>query len=194
MSSSSSSSSEETVSKFRQLKDIMWIRETLEDLTAAEFALSVESETSTAGTTTLEGPSLSLSLSSSSQSSGGGGISSKSSSSSTVARKRKRAVDYEKLLGQLTTRVEDMTCEMLIEAEDMVADDGGENDNNNNNNNDDDDDEQEATAKSPTDSKPTTATTIPAAVDVGSTRLELKENKGMGRFVYSEQQREALLE
>lgn len=32
------------VSKFRKLKDIMWIREATEDLTAAEFACSVESE------------------------------------------------------------------------------------------------------------------------------------------------------
>lgn len=31
------------VSKFRKLKDIMWIREAVEDLTAAEFACSVDS-------------------------------------------------------------------------------------------------------------------------------------------------------
>jgi hypothetical protein len=31
-----------TVSKFRKLKDIMWIREAVEDVTAAEFACSVE--------------------------------------------------------------------------------------------------------------------------------------------------------
>lgn len=31
------------VSKFRKLKDIMWVREAIEDLTAAEFACSVES-------------------------------------------------------------------------------------------------------------------------------------------------------
>jgi hypothetical protein len=30
------------VSKFRKLKDIMWVREALEDLTAADFACSVE--------------------------------------------------------------------------------------------------------------------------------------------------------
>ena len=34
--------SDNPVSKFRRLKDFMWIRETLEDLTAAEFACSVE--------------------------------------------------------------------------------------------------------------------------------------------------------
>lgn len=32
------------VSKFRKLKDIMWIREAVEDVTAAEFACSVESQ------------------------------------------------------------------------------------------------------------------------------------------------------
>eukprot|EP00529_Nitzschia_sp_RCC80_P009773 CAMPEP_0113497642 /NCGR_PEP_ID=MMETSP0014_2-20120614/30738_1 /TAXON_ID=2857 /ORGANISM="Nitzschia sp." /LENGTH=796 /DNA_ID=CAMNT_0000391593 /DNA_START=268 /DNA_END=2658 /DNA_ORIENTATION=- /assembly_acc=CAM_ASM_000159 len=181
--SSSSSSSEETVSKFRQLKDIMWIRETLEDLTAAEFALSVESETATTSTT-MEGSSFSSSSSSSSSSAQqleSGSLSSSgssNSSSSSIARKKKRAVDYEKLLGQLTTRVEDMTCEMLIEAEDMVTDD--ENSDNN--------DDEEATAKNSADSK----STIYAAVT--STPLVLKENKGMGRFVYSEEQREALLE
>jgi hypothetical protein len=37
------------VSKFRQLKDIMWVRETVEDLTAAEFACSVESEKEESG-------------------------------------------------------------------------------------------------------------------------------------------------
>jgi hypothetical protein len=36
--------SDNPVSKFRKLKDIMWIREALEDLTATEFACSVESE------------------------------------------------------------------------------------------------------------------------------------------------------
>eukprot|EP00529_Nitzschia_sp_RCC80_P009350 CAMPEP_0113477032 /NCGR_PEP_ID=MMETSP0014_2-20120614/19990_1 /TAXON_ID=2857 /ORGANISM="Nitzschia sp." /LENGTH=797 /DNA_ID=CAMNT_0000370097 /DNA_START=561 /DNA_END=2954 /DNA_ORIENTATION=+ /assembly_acc=CAM_ASM_000159 len=182
--SSSSSSSEETVSKFRQLKDIMWIRETLEDLTAAEFALSVESETATTSTT-MEGSSFSSSSSSSSSSAQqleSGSLSSSgssNSSSSSIARKKKRAVDYEKLLGQLTTRVEDMTCEMLIEAEDMVTDD--ENSNNN-------DDDGEATAKKTTGSKST------ISVAATSMPLELKENKGMGRFVYSEDQREALLE
>lgn len=32
-----------STSRFRKLKDIMWVRETLEDLTAAEFACSIES-------------------------------------------------------------------------------------------------------------------------------------------------------
>ena len=32
----------DSVSKFRKLKDIMWIREAVEDVTAAEFACSVE--------------------------------------------------------------------------------------------------------------------------------------------------------
>jgi hypothetical protein len=37
------------VSKFRKLKDIMWVREAVEDLTAAEFACSVESEKEESG-------------------------------------------------------------------------------------------------------------------------------------------------
>jgi hypothetical protein len=36
--------SDNPVSKFRKLKDIMWIREAVEDLTATEFACAVGSE------------------------------------------------------------------------------------------------------------------------------------------------------
>ena len=39
-----SSISNDEASKFRRIKDIMWVRETLEDLTAAEFACSVEAQ------------------------------------------------------------------------------------------------------------------------------------------------------
>ena len=60
--------------KFRRLKDLMWIRETLEDLTTAEFASSLDA-------TQGEGQ-----------------------------RKRKRAVDYDKLLGQLDKRLKDLGC------------------------------------------------------------------------------------
>jgi hypothetical protein len=68
VSSSSSSSSTTATSRLRRLKDLMWIREAREDVTAAEFALSVE----------------------------------------RTSRVKKRAVDYEKLLGQLHRRLTDM--------------------------------------------------------------------------------------
>jgi hypothetical protein len=64
-----------TASKFRSLKDYMWIRDTLEDLAAAEFACSVEATT--------EDPT-------------------------TALPRRRRAVDYEKLIGKLNGRIEDM--------------------------------------------------------------------------------------
>lgn len=74
-----------TTTRLRRLKDRMWLREAREDLTAAEFACSVESALgSEASTTTV--------------------------SSSSTRRKRKRAVDYEKLLSQLNLRVRDMGC------------------------------------------------------------------------------------
>ena len=77
------------VSKFRQLKDVMWIRETLEDLTNAEFALSVEAAQSTDSRKT-----------------------------------KKRAVDYEKLLSQLTKRIEDLTCQSFVDYTPLVDDEG----------------------------------------------------------------------
>ena len=80
-----------TVSKFRQLKDVMWIRETLEDWTAAEFALSVEQQ----------------------------------AAQSTESKKtKKRAVDYEKLMTQLTKRIEDMTCQSFDDYSPLMDDDG----------------------------------------------------------------------
>lgn len=97
------------VSKFRKLKDIMWIREAVEDLTATEFACSVESEQRVSN------------------------------------RKQKRAVDYEKLLSKLDRRVSDMICLPLDE------------------------------------------------IEVNTSDLELDENMGMGRFVYTGQQRNGLL-
>lgn len=66
-------------SKLRKLKDLMWVREALEDLTAAEFACTVEA--------------------------------SHHKQDETVSRRRKRAVDYEKLLGQLNRRIRDLGCE-----------------------------------------------------------------------------------
>ena len=88
--------SSSSVSKFRQLKDVMWIRETLEDWTTSEFALSVEQQSEG---TTVNG-------------NGGGNLS------------KKRAVDYEKLLSQLTKRIEDMTCKSFAEDWPLVDDDG----------------------------------------------------------------------
>lgn len=80
------------VSKFRQLKDVMWIREALEDVTAAEFALSVEYQAE---------------------------VSSQESPSTASRKTKKRAVDYEKLLGQLTKRIEDMTCQTFSDKHDL---------------------------------------------------------------------------
>lgn len=71
-------------SKLRRLKDIMWVREALEDLTAAEFACSVEAHDDD------------------------------EESNRRFKRKRKRAVDYEKLLEKLNTRVRDMGCENMM--------------------------------------------------------------------------------
>jgi hypothetical protein len=99
--------SDNPVSKFRKLKDIMWIREAVEDLTAAEFACSIESKQE---------------------------ISDK---------KQKRAVDYEKLLSQLNRRIGDLVCLPYEEINGSIP--------------------------------------------------EIEENLGMGRFVYTEAQRTALL-
>jgi hypothetical protein len=98
------------VSKFRQLKDVMWVRECLEDLTAAEFALSVEQQ-SEAILTTSRGVN------------GNSGTTTAATTNETVARKKKRAVDYEKLQSQLTKRIEDMTCKPFFE---KVEEDGAE--------------------------------------------------------------------
>lgn len=38
-------SDEKRITKFRTLKDLMWVRETMEDLTAAQFACSIDSTT-----------------------------------------------------------------------------------------------------------------------------------------------------
>lgn len=100
------------VSKFRKLKDIMWIREAVEDVTAAEFACSVEG-------------------------------SSETEKDASLRRKRKRAVDYEKMLSNLDRRVRDM----IPEKKGIPIDDS----------------------------------------------WTLNENKGMGRFAYTSEQREELL-
>ena len=84
-------------------------------------------------------------------------------------RKKKRAVDYEKLLSQLTKRIEDMTCEPVGEEEkeekgklDVVE--GGD-----------------------------------EKVSISFVKKEyiipvLDDNRGMGRFAYSSKERAVLLE
>jgi len=99
--------SSSSVTKFRKLKDVMWIRETLEDWTAAEFALSVEQQSE--GTVN----------------SNDGDTTSSSPVQSNIPRKsKKRAVDYEKLLSQITKRIEDMICQTLVESELAINDEG----------------------------------------------------------------------
>lgn len=70
--------------KLRRLKDMMWVREALEDLTAAEFACTVEAE---------------------------GMDDDENDAKRRSKRSRKRAVDYEKLLTQLNRRIRDLGCE-----------------------------------------------------------------------------------
>lgn len=65
-----------------QLKDLVWVRETLEDLTAAEFACSVEAHD--------QGESM---------------------EEETAKTRRKRAVDYEKLISKLNRRIQDLGCD-----------------------------------------------------------------------------------
>lgn len=77
--SSPASSSPSSASKLRLLKDRMWVREALEDLTAAEFASSLTVEDTQAPLST------------------GGNQSN-----------RKRAVDFENVLNKLDARIEEM--------------------------------------------------------------------------------------
>jgi hypothetical protein len=90
----------------------MWIREAVEDVTAAEFACSVEG-------------------------------SSETEKDASLRRKRKRAVDYEKMLSNLDRRVRDM----IPEKKGIPIDDS----------------------------------------------WTLNQNRGMGRFAYTAEQREELL-
>ena len=84
--SGANGSSRQTTSKLRQLKDRMWVRETLEDITAAEFAssLSVEEE--------IESPN-----------------NNNSKQKIWESKKKKtRAVDFNTLLNKLDLRIEEM--------------------------------------------------------------------------------------
>mmetsp|Transcript_28809 Transcript_28809/g.49021 ORF Transcript_28809/g.49021 Transcript_28809/m.49021 type:complete len:664 (-) Transcript_28809:113-2104(-) len=74
------SSPPSVASKLRQLKDRMWVREALEDLTAAEFASSLTVEDTRAT----------------------------SSSTGENQSSRKRAVDFENVLNKLDARIEEM--------------------------------------------------------------------------------------
>jgi len=99
-----------SVSNFRQLKDIMWIRETLEDLTTAEFALSLEQQSDGASSVNGNGDD--------------GNQSSPAAPSSNSWKTKKRAVDYEKLMSQLTKRIEDMTCQSFVDYTPLMDDEG----------------------------------------------------------------------
>lgn len=75
-------------SKLRQLKDRMWVREALEDITAAEFASSLSVEIADVETETTGN-------------NGTGGRKEKK-------RPRKRAVDFDNVLNKLDARIEEM--------------------------------------------------------------------------------------
>jgi hypothetical protein len=147
----------ETVSKFRQLKDLMWVRECLEDLTAAEFALSVEQQSESMKHVNGDASSSSKTAHASAQ---------QQTANASPPRRKKRAVDYEKLLTQLTKRIEDMTCEPFLEKveEEVVEDEDG------------------GTKK------------VAYSVDKEHTVPVLNANKGMGRYAYSNEERKLLLE
>jgi hypothetical protein len=152
-------------SKFRQLKDLMWVRETLEDLTAAEFALSVEQSESSSSTTTTSIVN--------GMSNGDGGFTQNQSQkqrtprTAPLPRKKKRAVDYEKLLSQLTKRIEDMTYEPFAKEREeegkLDVEDG----------------EEKVSV---------------SFVQKEYTVPVLDDNRGMGRFAYSSKERAVLLE
>mmetsp|Transcript_21237 Transcript_21237/g.43613 ORF Transcript_21237/g.43613 Transcript_21237/m.43613 type:complete len:724 (+) Transcript_21237:279-2450(+) len=151
---SSANADPQSNTKLRKLKDCMWVREALEDLTAAEFAssLSVEDDES-------ENP-----IDSQSPSAG-----SPTSNNTKSKSKRKRAVDFENVLNKLDARIEEMcilttrdaaresnqTCYVLDR---RVVGEGGN------------------------------ATTIENLC------YSLAENQGMGGVVYTQDQREALLQ
>ncbi|KAL3915145.1 MAG: hypothetical protein SGILL_005783 [Bacillariaceae sp.] len=153
----------ETVSKFRQLKDLMWVRECLEDLTAAEFALSVEQSQS-------EQQSIKVVVNGQASDDGDDDEANGTTVSAPPTKKKKRAVDYEKLLTQLTKRIEDMTCEPFVEqVEEVVVEEEEE----------DDDDADK---------------TVAFSVKKEHTVPVLNEHTGMGRYAYTNEERLELLE
>jgi len=98
------SGSEKRNSKLRQLKDRMWVREALEDITAAEFASSLSFEDST-----------------SESGSGGADGSSTPLFKREEKKKKKRAVDFDNVLNKLDERIEEM-C--VVTSEENAAENG----------------------------------------------------------------------
>ena len=94
--------SEKRNSKLRQLKDRMWVREALEDITAAEFASS-------------------LSLEDVSEVSSDGDSSSTPLFKREEKKKKKRAVDFDNVLNKIDERIEEM-C--VVISEDIAAENG----------------------------------------------------------------------
>ena len=94
-------------SRLRQLKDAMWVRECLEDLTAAEFACSLidgdddDEDDNDDGSVNQGGSS-------------DGAVANQNDKVKKLQqkrrRKRKRAVDYDNLLTKLSDRLEEMGC------------------------------------------------------------------------------------
>jgi hypothetical protein len=128
-----------TGSKLRQLKDIMWVRETTEDLTAAEFACTVEQEQTEADSGVAA-----------EDAEANDDENDENEDKPVLQRKRRRAVDYEKLLNQLNRRIRDMGC-------------GGD------------------------------LSTYTEGVEETSFECYLQQGEGMGRWVLTDKQRQALL-
>lgn len=169
----------QAASKLRQLKDRMWVRETMEDITAAEFAArlgchrdidGVEETRQQMGRTInavddgvlreVESNVGASVASASSVSPAGGGL----------FNKRKRAVDFENLLHKLNRRVQEMCVEGELSSIDDVGNSEG--------------------AKCYTlDEMRDDA----HSVGTGELCYTLVVDKGMGSVVYSPEQRKALL-
>jgi hypothetical protein len=144
------------VTRLRRLKDLMWVREAREDLTAAESGAAVGTASGGVADRTSASPS----------GSAPSRRAAASAASSPATTKRRRAVDYEKLMSQLNQRIRDMGCERPA-----AVPEGG--------------DEGQAQASS--------AAASPSA-SLSDVSCVLQPGVGMGSIVYSDKQREALLE
>jgi len=100
--SSNDSGSEKRNSKLRQLKDRMWVREALEDITAAEFASSLSLEDVSEVSSSADGSSTPL-------------------FKREEKKKKKRAVDFDNVLNKLDERIEEM-C--VVTSEENAAENG----------------------------------------------------------------------
>ena len=169
-------------SKLRQLKDRMWVRETLEDITAAEFAssLSVEVEDDdNHDTTSTSSSNCSRSKRNDESSSMTNTNGVNKLSSPLQSPRRKRAVDFDNILKKLDARIEAMciittpetaqrlnqTCHIIDRRVFGGGEEGEEDDDGGGGNN----------------------------IYIENACYSLDENVGMGSVVYSFQQREALL-